>query len=211
MSAELLNQIKEALMKGKANDVKALTEKAISENIPVGDILEKALISGMSVIGEKFKNNQVYVPEVLIAARAMNTAMAVLKPLLKASDVKARGIICIGTVKGDLHDIGKNLVRMMLEGAGYEVIDLGVNVDAQKFVQCVKEKNTQIVAMSALLTTTMGAMKSTIEELKAAGLKVKTIVGGAPLTASFAKEIGADGYAPDAASAVDVVNKLIAA
>lgn len=211
MSAEILEQIKEALMKGKANDVKVLTQKAVDEKIPIGEILDKALIGGMSIIGEKFKNNQVYVPEVLIAARAMNQAMLILKPLLKDSDVKSKGIICLGTVKGDLHDIGKNLVRMMLEGAGYEVIDLGVNVDPQKFVQCVKEKSPHIVAMSALLTTTMGAMKETIDQLKAAGVNVKTIVGGAPLTASFAKEIGADGYAPDAASAVDVVNSLIAA
>lgn len=211
MSAEILEQIKEALMKGKANDVKVLTQKALDEKIPIGEILDKALIGGMSIIGEKFKNNQVYVPEVLIAARAMNQAMLILKPLLKDSDVKSKGIICLGTVKGDLHDIGKNLVRMMLEGAGYEVIDLGVNVDPQKFVQCVKEKSPNIVAMSALLTTTMGAMKETIDQLKAAGVNVKTIVGGAPLTESFAKEIGADGYAPDAASAVDVVNSLIAA
>ena len=211
MSAELLTQIKEALMKGKANDVKALTQKAVEAKIPVGEILDKALIGGMSVIGEKFKNNQVYVPEVLIAARAMNSAMEILKPLLKDSDVKSKGVVCIGTVKGDLHDIGKNLVRMMLEGAGYDVIDLGVNVDAQKFIQCIKEKSPNIVAMSALLTTTMGAMKSTIDAIKAEGLNVKTIVGGAPLTASFAKEIGADGYAPDAASAVDVVNSLVAA
>jgi 5-methyltetrahydrofolate--homocysteine methyltransferase len=210
-NVELLEKIKEALMKGKANDVKVMTEEAVAQKIPVGEILEKALIGGMSIIGEKFKNNQVYVPEVLIAARAMNIAMAVLKPLLKASDVKSKGIVSIGTVKGDLHDIGKNLVRMMLEGAGYEVVDLGVNVDAQKFVESVKEKNVQVVAMSALLTTTMGSMKSTIEALKNAGIKVKTIVGGAPLTESFAKEIGADGYAPDAASAVDVVKSLIAA
>ncbi len=211
MSVELLEKIREALMKGKANDVKVMTEEAVAQKISVGEILDKALISGMSIIGEKFKNNQVYVPEVLIAARAMNAAMAVLKPLLKAADIKSKGIICIGTVKGDLHDIGKNLVRMMLEGAGYEVIDLGVNVDAQKFLDAAKEKKPQVVAMSALLTTTMGSMKSTIEALKNAGIKVKFIVGGAPLTESFAKEIGADGYAPDAASAVDLVASLIAA
>jgi 5-methyltetrahydrofolate--homocysteine methyltransferase len=211
MKEQILEQIKEALMKGKANDVKALTEQAVAQKIPVGEILDKALIAGMAIIGEKFKNNQVYVPEVLIAARAMNAAMVILKPLLKAADVKTKGNICIGTVKGDLHDIGKNLVKMMLEGAGYEVIDLGVNVDDQKFIEAVKNKNIQVVAMSALLTTTMGAMKATIDSIKTAGLKVKTIVGGAPLTESFAKEIGADGYAPDAASAVDVVNSIIAA
>ncbi len=211
MSAELLNSIKENLMKGKANDVKILCEQAIKEKIPVEKILNEGLISAMGIIGEKFKNNQVYVPEVLIAARAMNSGMAVLKPHLKAADVKAKGIVCIGTVKGDLHDIGKNLVRMMLEGAGYEVIDLGVNVEPQKFLEAVKDKKAQVIAMSALLTTTMGSMKATIDALKTSGLKAKTIVGGAPLTDSFAKEIGADGYAADAASAVDVVNKLIAA
>ncbi len=211
MSAEILNSIKENLMKGKANEVKNLCEQAVKEKIPVANILSDGLIAAMAVIGEKFKNNQVYVPEVLIAARAMNSGMAVLKPHLKAADVKAKGTVCIGTVKGDLHDIGKNLVRMMLEGAGYEVIDLGVNVEPQKFIDTVKEKNAQVIAMSALLTTTMGSMKSTIDALKSQGVKAKTIVGGAPLTDSFAKEIGADGYAPDAASAVDVVNKLLAA
>ncbi|OGV39078.1 MAG: hypothetical protein A2X48_18135 [Lentisphaerae bacterium GWF2_49_21] len=211
MSAELLNSIKENLMKGKANDVKNLCEQAVKEKIPVGKILSDGLIAAMAIIGEKFKNNQVYVPEVLIAARAMNSGMAVLKPHLKAADVKAKGIVCIGTVKGDLHDIGKNLVRMMLEGAGYEVIDLGVNVEPQKFIDTVKEKKAQVIAMSALLTTTMGSMKTTIDALKTSGVKAKTIVGGAPLTDSFAKEIGADGYAADAASAVDVVNKLLAA
>nr|HPN84478.1 corrinoid protein [Victivallales bacterium] len=211
MSAEMLGQIKEALMKGKANDVKTLTEKALASKIPPAEILDKALIGGMSIIGEKFKNNQVYVPEVLIAARAMNAAMTIMKPALKASDIQAKATICLGTVKGDLHDIGKNLVRMMLEGAGYEVIDLGVNVDPQKFIDAAKEKKPQVIAMSALLTTTMGAMKTTIEALKSAGINAKTIVGGAPLTESFAKEIGADGYASDAASAVDVVNSLVAA
>ncbi len=211
MSADILNSIKENLMKGKANDVKNLCEQAVQEKIPVAKILSDGLIAAMAVIGEKFKNNQVYVPEVLIAARAMNAGMGVLKPHLKAADVKAKGIVCIGTVKGDLHDIGKNLVRMMLEGAGYEVIDLGVNVEPQKFIDTVKEKKAQVIAMSALLTTTMGSMKSTIDALKTSGVKAKTIVGGAPLTDSFAKEIGADGYAADAASAVDVVNKLLAA
>ncbi len=211
MSAELLNQIQESLMKGKANDVKALCEKAVADGIGVEKILNDGLISAMSIIGGKFKRNEVYVPEVLIAARAMNAGMAILKPLLKAADVKSKGRICLGTVKGDLHDIGKNLVGMMLEGAGYEVVDLGVNVDPEKFVAAAKEHAPDIVAMSALLTTTMGSMKGTIEALKGAGIKVKTMVGGAPLTDSFAKEIGADGYSPDAASAVDLANQLMAA
>lgn len=210
MSAELLESIKQSLMKGKADEVKALCEEATASNIPVETILADGLIAGMSIIGTKFKNNEVYVPEVLIAARAMNAGMTILKPLLLAADVKAKGTICVGTVKGDLHDIGKNLVCMMLEGAGYEVIDLGVNVDPQKFVDSVKEKSPDIIAMSALLTTTMGSMKATIDAIKASGLSVKTMVGGAPLTDSFAKEIGADGYAADAATAVDIADSLVA-
>lgn len=211
MSAELLKSLQENLMKGKANEVKSLCEEAVKQNIPLEKILNEGLIAAMAIIGEKFKNNQVYVPEVLIAARAMNSGMSVLKPLLASANVKARGKVIIGTVKGDLHDIGKNLVKMMLEGAGYEVIDLGVNADPAKFVASAKEKNPDIIAMSALLTTTMGAMKETIEALKNAGITAKTIVGGAPLTQSFAKEINADGYAPDAASAVDLVNSLLVA
>jgi methanogenic corrinoid protein MtbC1 len=210
MSAELLESIKEHLMKGKANEVQQLCQKAIDENIPVETVLSDGLIAAMSVIGEKFKKNEVYVPEVLIAARAMNSGMSVLKPLLKQAGVQAKGLICVGTVKGDLHDIGKNLVCMMLEGAGYEIIDLGVNVDPAKFVEAAKEKSPDIIAMSALLTTTMGSMKTTIEALKDAGVGTKTMVGGAPLTDSFAKDIGADGYAPDAASAVDVADSMIA-
>jgi len=211
MSHPLLAQIKENLMKGKANDVKALCEKAVAEKLGVKQILDEGLIAAMAVIGDKFKRNEVYVPEVLIAARAMNAGMSVLKPLLKQAGVKARGKICLGTVKGDLHDIGKNLVGMMLEGAGYEVVDLGVNVEPEKFVSAAQQHKPDIIAMSALLTTTMGAMKSTVEALKAAGSKARTMVGGAPLTDSFAKEIGASGYAPDAASAVDLANKLMAA
>lgn len=210
MSNELLESIKENLMKGKANDVKALCEQAISEKIPVATILSDGLISAMAIIGDKFKKNEVYVPEVLIAARAMNAGMTVLKPLLAEEDVQAKGTICVGTVKGDLHDIGKNLVCMMLEGAGYEVVDLGVNVDPNKFVEAVKENKPDIVAMSALLTTTMGSMKTTIDALKTEGVEVKTMVGGAPLTDSYANEIGADGYAADAASAVDVANSMVA-
>jgi 5-methyltetrahydrofolate--homocysteine methyltransferase len=209
MSAELLNSIRESLTKGKADEVKELCQKAVDDNLSVETILSDGLIAAMSVIGEKFKKNEVYVPEVLIAARAMNAGMTVLKPLLKQAGIQAKGLICVGTVKGDLHDIGKNLVCMMLEGAGYEIVDLGVNVDPAKFVEAAKEKSPDIIAMSALLTTTMGSMKTTIEALKNAGTNVKTMVGGAPLTDSFAKDIGADGYAPDAASAVDVADRII--
>ena len=210
MGYEILDSIKENLMRGKAGDVKAQCEQAVAEKIPVETILADGLVSAMAIIGDKFKKNEVYVPEVLIAARAMNAGMEILKPLLAAEDVKAKGTICVGTVKGDLHDIGKNLVCMMLEGAGYEVIDLGVNVEPDKFVAAVKEKEPDVVAMSALLTTTMGSMKSTIDALRSEGLAVKTMVGGAPLTDSYANEIGADGYAPDAASAVDVADSMVA-
>jgi len=211
MANEILAQISENVIKGKAPIVKELVEKAIASKIPVKKILDEGLIAGMSVVGERFKKNEFYVPEVLIAARAMNAGMAMLKPLLKEQGIKPRATVCLGTVKGDLHDIGKNLVCMMLEGAGYNVVDLGVNVDAQKFLQAAQENKAQLVGMSALLTTTMGNMKATVDAFKEAGLKgkVKLMVGGAPLTQSFADEIGADGYAPDAASAVDLGNKLL--
>jgi 5-methyltetrahydrofolate--homocysteine methyltransferase len=165
----------------------------------------------MNEVGRRFKNNEFYVPEVLIAARAMHAAMDVLKPLLAASDVQPVGTVVIGTVKGDLHDIGKNLVAMMLEGGGFNVIDLGVDVSPEKFLQAVREHKPNIVGLSALLTTTMPAMKTTIEALKEAGVRdqVKVIIGGAPVTQRFADEIGADGYAPDAASAVDVARQLL--
>ncbi len=210
MSEELLSQIRESLMKGKADDVKNLAQQAIDAEIPVEKILEEGMIKAMSIIGEKFKKNEVYVPEMLIAARAMNAGMEIIKPRLVEADIKPKGTICIGTVKGDLHDIGKNLVGMMLEGGGYKVIDLGVNVEAEKFVSSAKENEAEVVAMSALLTTTMGAMKDTVQKLLSENVSAKTIVGGAPLTDSFAKEIGADGYAPDAASAVDTVASMLA-
>ena len=211
MANEILAQISENVIKGKAPIVKELVEKAIASKVPVKKILDEGLIAGMSVVGERFKKNEFYVPEVLIAARAMNAGMAMLKPLLKEQGIKPKATVCLGTVKGDLHDIGKNLVCMMLEGAGYNVVDLGVNVDAQKFLQAAQENKAQLIGMSALLTTTMGNMKATVDAFKEAGLKgkVKLMVGGAPLTQSFADEIGADGYAPDAASAVDLGNKLL--
>jgi 5-methyltetrahydrofolate--homocysteine methyltransferase len=188
MSEELFNSIKEDLMRGKVNEVIQLCEQAVVCIVPVEKILSEGLI----------------------AARAMNAGMSVLKPLLQEADIKkAKGIICVGTVKRDLHDIGKNLVCMMFEGAGYEVIDLGVNVDPEKFVEAARENNSDIIAMSALLTTTMGSMQATVDLLKPAGLSSKTMVGGAPLTDSFAKEIGAGGYAADAASAVDIANEMI--
>ena len=206
----ILNEISENLQQGKAKVVRELVQKAIDEGIDVKTILEEGLLAGMSIIGTKFKNNEVYVPDVLIAARAMNAGSELLKPLLASSGVKAKGKVVLGTVKGDLHDIGKNLVRMMMEGKGLEVIDLGIDVPTDKFVNSAKETGAQIVACSALLTTTMGEMKNVVEALKAAGLrdKVTIMVGGAPVNDNFCKSIGADLYAPDAASAAEEAAKV---
>ena len=203
---ELLQQISELLQKGKAKDVKALVQQAIDEGISAQTILEQGLLSGMSIVGTKFKNNEVFVPEVLVAARAMNQGAALLKPLLAADGVKATGKVCIGTVKGDLHDIGKNLVKMMLEGKGLEVVDLGTDVAPETFVQAAKEQGCQIICCSALLTTTMGVMEEVVKAAEEAGIRdtVKIMVGGAPVTDAFAKQIGADVYTPDAATAAEV-------
>jgi 5-methyltetrahydrofolate--homocysteine methyltransferase len=200
----------EALSKGSMDEVKDLTQKALKAGDSADKILKEGLIKAMDRIGVLFKNNEIYIPEVLIAARAMHAGLAVLKPILAKSNTPSAAKIVIGTVKGDLHDIGKNLVGMMLEGAGFEVVDMGIDVPAEKFVQAAKENGAKVIGMSALLTTTMMQMKSTVEMLQKAGLKgVKTVVGGAPLTAEFAKQIGADGYAPDAASAVGKVKELL--
>ncbi|KLU62909.1 methionine synthase [Peptococcaceae bacterium CEB3] len=206
----LLEEMSEWVISGNANKVKALVEQALAEGVAPASIVNEGLIPGMTVIGAKFKVNEVYVPEVLIAARAMHAGMAVVKPLLSVSDTKEKGIAVIGTVKGDLHDIGKNLVGMMLEGAGYTVIDIGIDVPPEKFLQAVQEHKPQIVGLSALLTTTMTNMKATIELLKPYRDQVKIMIGGAPITPKFADEIGADGYAADAASAVDCANNLLA-
>ena len=205
-----LEKIKESLIKGDADRIKKLVEAAIKEKTPVGEILKRGLIAGMDVVGEKFKHNEFYVPEVLIAARAMNAGMTILEPLLAKSGIKPIGRIAIGTAKGDLHDIGKNLVIMMLKGGGFKVEDLGIDVPEEKFVEAAKA-GAQLVGISALLTTTMPAMKTVIEALKAAGLrdKVKVIIGGAPITQAYADEVGADGYSPDAASAVDKAKELV--
>jgi 5-methyltetrahydrofolate--homocysteine methyltransferase len=201
----------EALERGDRNTVAKLVREAVDAGTPPGQILDKGLIVGMERIGRKFKANEVYVPEVLIAARAMAAGMEILEPVLTKSGVKPRGKIVLGTVKQDLHDIGKNLVGMMLKGGGYQVIDVGVDVAPEKFVQAAKDGGADIVALSALLTTTMPNMKTIIQALKAAGLKTKTMIGGAPVTQAFADEIGADGYAPDAASAVDLAKSLVSA
>ncbi|MGI6669883.1 MAG: cobalamin B12-binding domain-containing protein [Acetivibrionales bacterium] len=206
----VLDEISINLQQGKAKAVKELVQKAIDEGIDAQTILENGLLAGMSIIGEKFKNNEVYVPEVLIAARAMNTGSELLKPLLVSSGVKAKGKVVLGTVKGDLHDIGKNLVRMMMEGKGLEVYDIGIDVPADKFVEKAIETQADIVAMSALLTTTMPEMKTVLEALEKVGIrdKVTVMVGGAPVTDSFCKQIGADIYTPDAASAAEEAAKV---
>ena len=199
----ILQDISLKLQAGKAKDVKALVQQAIDEGIPAKQILEEGLLSGMNVIGEKFKNNEVFVPEVLVAARAMNMGVNLIKPLLADAGVKATGKVCIGTVKGDLHDIGKNLVKMMLEGKGLEVIDLGTDVAPETFVQTAREQNCQIICCSALLTTTMQQMRQVVDLAREAGIrdKVCIMVGGAPISQSFCDEIHADLYTPDAASA----------
>jgi 5-methyltetrahydrofolate--homocysteine methyltransferase len=207
-----LQGIAEGVIGGNREGVATLVQAAVDEGIAPERIINEGLIAGMGVVGTKFKANEFYVPEVLIAARAMHAGMDLIKPLLAESGVQPRGIIAIGTVKGDLHDIGKNLVAMMLEGGGYEVIDLEVDVAPEKFVEAVKDRGAQVLALSALLTTTMPSMKDTIEALREAGVRnqVMVMIGGAPVTQNYADEIGADGYAPDAASAVDLANELIA-
>ena len=201
----ILEDISLKLQAGRAKDVKALVQQAIDEGIPAEQILDEGLVAGMNVIGEKFKNNEVFVPEVLVAARAMNMGAQILKPLLVAEGVKASGKVCIGTVQGDLHDIGKNLVKMMMEGKGLEVIDLGTDVSPDTFVETAKNEGCQIIACSALLTTTMGVMADVVKAAEAAGIrdKVKIMIGGAPVTDEYCQKIGADAYTPDAASAAD--------
>jgi 5-methyltetrahydrofolate--homocysteine methyltransferase len=206
-----LQALAEAVIAGNRDETAKLTQAAVDSGVSPADIANEGLIAGMSVIGARFKANEVYVPEVLIAARAMHAGMDIIKPLLADTGVEPRGRVLIGTVKGDLHDIGKNLVAMMLEGGGYEVVDLDVDVAPEAFVEQVREEKPHVVALSALLTTTMPSMKDTIEALVEAGIRsdVKVMIGGAPVTQEYADEIGADGYAPDAASAVDLANELV--
>lgn len=205
--AEIANAVKA----GKAKDVKELVQQAMDADLNVELILNEGLIAGMNEIGIKFRNNEVYVPEVLVAARAMKIGTSMLKTKLAAANHKTIGTIAIGTVAGDLHDIGKNLVCMMMEGAGFEVIDLGVDVSPEKFVEVASDPKVNILAMSALLTTTMPAIKESIDAIEAAGLRsrIKILIGGAPISAEFAKEVGADGYTSDAASAAEFALNLI--
>ena len=211
MAELVLEQLSQAVIDGKAPVAKALTEQALTEGIDAGRVISDGLVPGMAVVGDRFKRNEYYIPEVLLAARAMKTSLGLLQPLLGASSFEPVGTIVVGTVKGDLHDIGKNLVAMMLEGASFKVVDLGVDVSPEQFVSAVREHNAQLIGLSALLTTTMVNMRGIIEALRASGLRdqVRVIVGGAPVTQGWADEIGADGYAPDAATGVDVARGLL--
>lgn len=209
----ILNDISSWLQQGRAPKVKACVQQAIQEGIPANEILEKGLLDGMGIIGQKFKNNEVFVPEVLIAARAMSKGVEVLRPYLVEDGVEEKGTVVLGTVKGDLHDIGKNLVRMMMEGKGLKVIDLGVDVPVEKFLDAARENDAKIICCSALLTTTMGEMRSVVEAVEASEMKgkVSIMIGGAPVTQSFCDQIGASRYTADAATAADVALELCTA
>ena len=207
---DILVEISENLQKGKAKIVKELVGQAVEQGIPAKEVLEKGLLAGMDVVGEKFKNNEVFVPEVRVAARAMHMGASVLKPLLADGEQTSAGKVCIGTVKGDLHDIGKNLVKMMMEGKGLEVVDLGTDVSPETYVETAVNQNCQIICCSALLTTTMPVMGEVVKAAEKAGIrdKVKIMIGGAPVTEAFCEQIGADKYTPDAASAADAAVEL---
>ncbi|MCZ6677632.1 MAG: corrinoid protein [Candidatus Poribacteria bacterium] len=208
-----LTQIAENVIRGQAPKVQELVSNALAEEVPASDILHDGLIQGMSIVGERFKNNEFHIPEVLIAARAMKMGMGLLRPHLADAGVEPLGKVAIGTAKGDLHDIGKNLVAMMLEGAGFEVVDLGIDVSPEQFIDAIQTHEVQLIGISALLTTTMPLMKTTINAIQEAGLRdqVKILIGGAPITQSYADQIGADGYARDAASGADLAKVLIGA
>jgi len=206
----MLDKLQEALMAGKKADVESLVDQALAAGLPTRQILNEGLISGMEKLGVLFKNNEVFIPEVLVAARAMNAGLTKLEPYLIKDKIEPKGTVVIGTVKGDLHDIGKNLVAMMLKGAGYKIVDLGADVSAEKYIEAARASHPDVIALSALLTTTMVQMKAIIHALQTAGVGAPVIVGGAPLTQDYADQIGAKGYAADAASAVDIVHRLVA-
>jgi 5-methyltetrahydrofolate--homocysteine methyltransferase len=206
----MFEKMQEALIAGSKPQVEALVDKALGEGTPAARILNEGLIPGMERLGELFKNNEVFIPEVLVAARAMNAGLAKLEPMLVKDGVPPRGIVVIGTVKGDLHDIGKNLVAMMLRGNGYRIVDLGVDVAPDKYLEAARAHGAGVIALSALLTTTMVQMKNVVEAVEAAGLGIPVVIGGAPVTRDYAERIGARGYAPDAASAVEEVGRLLA-
>ena len=205
-----LKALADAIIKGDQNTAVEITREALGEGTSAKSVLHDGLIAGMDVIGARFKKNEVYIPEVLIAARAMKTAMEVLEPELVKAGVEPLGKFVVGTVQGDLHDIGKNLVAMMMKGAGFKVIDLGVDITVEKFVEQAKAVNADLIGLSALLTTTMPSMENTVKAMKEAGISTKIMIGGAPVTQDYADKIGADGYASDAATAVDLAKSLIA-
>jgi 5-methyltetrahydrofolate--homocysteine methyltransferase len=208
---KILEEMADEVQKGNSDSVEELVKKALSQDMSAEEILNGGLVDGMNTMSEKFKNNEIFIPEVLISAKAMSGGLEILKPLLAEANVKSKGKVVIGTVKGDLHDIGKNIVAMLLQGAGFDVVDLGADVPLEKFVEFVRKERADVVGMSALLTTTMIFMKEIIEALENAGLRenVKVIIGGAPVTESYAAQIQADGYAPDAATAVDLTKRLL--
>jgi 5-methyltetrahydrofolate--homocysteine methyltransferase len=207
----IFEKIADEVQKGNSETVETLVAEALSSEVHVGKILNQGLVAGMTIVGEKFKNNECFIPEVLVSAKAMTLGLEILKPRLAESNVKSPGKVVIGTIQGDLHDIGKNIVAMLLQGAGFEVVDLGADVPTDRFLESAKNEKADIVGMSALLTTTMINMKTVINGLKDMGLRddVKVMVGGAPVTRDYAAQIEADGYAPDAASGVDVARKLL--
>jgi 5-methyltetrahydrofolate--homocysteine methyltransferase len=206
----MLKQMQEALIAGDKGQVESLVDRALAEGMPAGRVLNEGLIPGMERLGELFKNNEVFIPEVLVAARAMNAGLAKLEPMLVKDGIQPKGVVVIGTVKGDLHDIGKNLVAMMLRGNGYKIVDLGVDVAPEKYLEAARTNGAGAIALSALLTTTMVQMKNVVEAVAASGLGIPVVIGGAPVTKDYADRIGARGYAPDAASAVEEVGRLIA-
>ena len=206
----LLNDLTAAVAAGKRTDTVRLTQELLAAGTGPGTIVEQGLVPGMAIVGEQFKKNEIFVPEMLVAARAMKEALKLLEPLLAAAGIKPKYTVVVGTVQGDLHDIGKNLISMMWRGAGFAVVDLGTNVPPEKYLAAAQEHKAHLVGLSALLTTTMPAMKETVRILKAAGLpNTKIMIGGAPITQAFADDIGADGYAADAGTAVDVAKKLV--
>jgi 5-methyltetrahydrofolate--homocysteine methyltransferase len=207
----MLKAMQEALMAGRKAEIESLVDQALAAGVPAGTILNEGLIPGMERLGVQFKANEVFIPEVLVAARAMNAGMSKLEPHLAKAGIKPRGVVVIGTVKGDLHDIGKNLVSMMLRGNGYKIVDLGVDVAPEKYIEAAKTSGAGVIALSALLTTTMVQMKAIVEAVEKAGLAVPVVIGGAPVTRDYADQIRARGYAPDAASAVEEIGRLLAA
>ena len=209
MIDELLKELSTAVIDGNKDKCIRLTNKLLEQGLAAKDILDKGLLPGMDVVGVRFRDNIIFVPQVLISARAMKSSLSILEPLLSKSDLKGSGTIIIGTVKGDIHDIGKNIVAMMLRSSGFSVIDLGIDTRVEKFIDAIKKENADIIGMSALLTTTMGYMKTVIDKIKEDNIPVKTMVGGAPISKAFSMEIGADGYAKNASDAVKLAKQLI--